>query len=106
MGFAYAVIDASIAYGENVERVIAVMRDVGRAMRLDPLFAPKILDDLEVAGMDQWADSAVVIRCRFRVAPLEQWNVRREYLQRLKQAFDLEGIEIPYPHRKIVQAKE
>lgn len=106
MGFAFAVIDAGIAYGENVERVIAVMHDVGRAMRLDPLTAPKILDDLEVAGVDQWAESAVVIRCRFRVAPLEQWNVRREYLKRLKQAFDLEGIEIPYPHRKIVQAQE
>lgn len=106
MGFAYAVIDAGIAYGETVERVVAVMRDVGRAMRLDPLFAPRILDDLEVAGVDQWTDSAVVIRCRFRVAPLEQWNVRREYLQKLKEAFDREGIEIPYPHRKIIQVKE
>ena len=105
MGFAYAVIDAGIAYGENVERVIAVMRDVGRAMRVDPLSTPRILDDLEIAGVDQLADSAVVIRCRFRVAPLEQWNVRREYLQRLKEAFDREGIEIPYPHRKIVQAQ-
>ena len=105
MGFAYAVIDAGIAYGENVERVIAVMRDVGRAMRVDPLSTPRILDDPEIAGVDQLADSAVVIRCRFRVAPLEQWNVRREYLQRLKEAFDREGIEIPYPHRKIVQAQ-
>ena len=105
MGFAYAVIDAGIAYGENVERVIAVMRDVGRAMRVDPLSTPRILDDLEIAGVDQLADSAVVIRCRFRVAPLEQWNVRRECLQRLKEAFDREGIEIPYPHRKIVQAQ-
>jgi len=104
MGFAFAVIDAGIAYGENVERVITVMRDVGKAMRLDPLTAPKILDDLEVAGVDQWAESAVVIRCRFRVVPLQQWNVRREYLKRLKEAFDREGIEIPYPHRKIVQA--
>lgn len=102
MGFAYAVIDAGVAYGENVERVIGVMRDVGRTMRLDPRSAQKILDDLEVAGVEQWADSAVVIRCRFRVAPLEQWNVRRDYLQRLKEAFDREGIEIPYPYRKIV----
>ena len=56
------------------------------------------------AGVDQWADSALVIRCRFRVAPLQQWNVRREYLQKLKEAFDREGIEIPYPHLKIVQS--
>ena len=104
MGFAYAVIDADVAYGENVDRVIAVMRAVGEAMRRDPLFAPRILEDLEVAGVDQWADSALVIRCRFRVAPLQQWNVRREYLQKLKEAFDREGIEIPYPHLKIVQS--
>jgi small-conductance mechanosensitive channel len=104
MGFAYAVIDAGVAYGENVDRVIAVMRAVAEAMRQDPSFAPRILEDLEVAGVDQWADSALVIRCRFRVAPLQQWNVRREYLQKLKAAFDREGIEIPYPHLKIVQS--
>lgn len=104
MGFAYAVIDAGVAYGENVDRVIAVMRAVAEAMRQDPSFAPRILEDLEVAGVDQWADSALVIRCRFRVAPLQQWNVRREYLQKLKEAFDREGIEIPYPHLKIVQS--
>ena len=104
MGFAYAVVDAGVAYGENVERAIVVMRNVGQAMRDDPAFAPKILDEMEIAGVDQWADSAVVIRCRFRVAPLQQWNVRREYLQKLKEAFDREGIEIPYPHLKIVQA--
>lgn len=103
MGYAYAVIDAGVAYGENVDRVITVMRAVGEAMRRDPSFAPRILEDLEVAGVDQWADSALVIRCRFRVAPLQQWNVRREYLQKLKEAFDREGIEIPYPHLKIVQ---
>ena len=50
------------------------------------------------AGVEKWADSAVVLRCRFRVAPLEQWNVRREFLRRLKRAFDERGIEIPYPH--------
>jgi small conductance mechanosensitive channel len=103
MGFAYAVVDAGVAYGENVDQVIQVMRAVGRTMREDAVFAPRILDDLDIAGVDQWADSAVVIRCRFRTAPLEQWNVRREYLRRLKEAFDSEGIEIPFPHRKIIQ---
>jgi len=67
-------------------------------MRADPLFGPKILDDLEIAGVDKWADSAVILRCRFKVQPLEQWNVRREYLRRLKKAFDACGIEIPFPH--------
>lgn len=104
MGFAYAVIDVGVAYGTEVEQAMKAMHAVGRAMREDPLLAPRILDEMEMAGVDQWADSAVVIRCRFRVAPLEQWNVRREFLQRLKAAFDREGIEIPYPHLKIIQS--
>ncbi len=102
LGYAYAVIDAGVAYGVNVERAITVMRVVGEAMRQDAEFAPRILEDLEIAGVEKLADSAVVIRCRFRVAPLQQWNVRREFLQRLKAAFDREGIEIPFPHLKIV----
>ena len=102
LGFAYAVIDVGVAYGEEVDRVVAVMRAVGEELRQDERFAPKILEPLEIAGVERWADSAVVIRCRFKVAPLEQWNVRREYLRRLKAAFDREGIEIPFPHLKLV----
>ncbi len=96
-GFAQAVMDISVAYRENTDAVVRLMRDVGREMRADPGFGDRILDDLEVAGVDKWADSAVVIRCRFKCAPLEQWTVRREYLRRLKIAFDREGIEIPFP---------
>jgi moderate conductance mechanosensitive channel len=103
MGYAYAVIDAGVAYGTDVTRAIDVMREVGASLRADAQFALRIRDELEIAGVDQWADSAVVIRCRFRVAPLEQWNVRREYLRRLKQAFERAGIEIPFPHVKIVR---
>ena len=102
LGFAYAVIDAGVAYGEDVVRVIEVMRAVGEELRRDARFSSRILDALEIAGVDQWADSSVVIRCRFQVTPLAQWDVRREYLHRLKQAFDREGIEIPFPHLKIV----
>ncbi len=102
LGFAQAVIDAGVAYGEDIDRVVAVMRQVGEELRRDAAFSAKILDALEVAGVDRWADSAVVIRCRFKVLPLEQWNVRREYLRRLKMAFDREGIEIPFPHVKLV----
>jgi len=97
-GFAQSVIDVGVAYREDTDQVVEVMRAVGRELRADETFGPKILDDLEIAGVDQWADSAVVLRCRFKVLPLEQWGVRREYLRRLKQAFDRHGIEIPFPH--------
>lgn len=102
LGFAYAVIDAGVAYGADLERVMAVMRATGEALRRDGTFAPKILEPLEIAGVERWADSAVVVRCRFKVMPLEQAAVRREYLRRLKEAFEREGIEIPFPHVKLV----
>ncbi len=106
LGYAFAVIDLGVAYGEDVDRVVDIMRQTGRELREDKEFGPKILDELEIAGVDQWADSAVIIRCRFQVAPSEQWSVRREYLRRAKQAFDREGIEIPFPHLKIVANNE
>ena len=96
--YAQAVIDVGVAYRENVDEVFAVMRDVGAELRADPRFAARILEDLEIAGVERWADSAVILRCRFKVAPLAQWDVKREFLRRLKQAFDARGIEIPYPH--------
>jgi small conductance mechanosensitive channel len=100
-GYAQAVVDIGIGYGEDVDRVIEVMREVGAEMRADPAHAGRILDSLEVAGVDKWDDSAVVIRARFRVAPLEQWTVKRDYLRRLKRAFDERGIEIPFPQRTL-----
>jgi small conductance mechanosensitive channel len=97
-GFAQAVVDVGVAYRENVDEVMAVMREVAEELRADPGFAPRILDDFDLAGVDRWDDSAVVIRGRFRVQPLEQWTVKREFLRRLKNTFDARGIEIPYPH--------
>jgi small conductance mechanosensitive channel len=98
MEFSQAVFDVGVAYRENVDEVFEVMRNTARAMREDPTFGSKVLDDLEIAGVDQWADSSVVIKARIKCRPLEQWSVRREYLRRLKDAFDARDIEIPFPH--------
>jgi small conductance mechanosensitive channel len=97
-GFAQAVMDIGVAYKEDLDSVMQVMRTVAEELRADPEYSPRILDKFELAGVERWDDSAVVIRCRFRVMPLEQWGVRREYLRRLKNAFDKAGIEIPFPH--------
>lgn len=97
-GFAQSVIDVGIAYREDVDEVFALMRQAGVALRGDPVMGPKILEDLEIAGVEKWDDSAVVLRCRFKVKPLEQWTIRREYLWRLKRVFDEHGVEIPFPH--------
>ena len=96
--FAYAVIDAGIAYRESIDEALEVMREVGAALRSDPAFGPRILEPVEIAGGEKLADSAVILRCRLKVQPLEQWNVRREFLRRLKNALDERRIEIPFPH--------
>lgn len=105
-GFAYAVIDVGVAYKENTDRVYDVMRVVAAELRADGELGERILEDLEINGVDKWESSSVVIRCRFKVKPLEQWGVRREYLRRLKMAFDREGIEIPYPHLTIYAGQD
>lgn len=104
-GFAYAVIDVGVAYREDLDEVMALMCQVGAEIREDPDFGSKILEPLEMAGVDKWDDSAVVLRCRFKVLPLEQWGIRREYLRRLKLAFDKQGIEIPFPHLTVYAGK-
>lgn len=107
-GYAYSVVDVGVAYRENVDQALEIMRQTGIELRADPAFASKILEDVEIVGVEAWADSAVILRCRFKVAPIEQWGVRREFLRRLKQAFDFSGIEIPFPHLTLYpgQSKE
>lgn len=97
--FAQAVIEVGIAYREDTDEAFEVIRATGREMRADPAWTARLPDELEIIGVERWADSAVILRARFKVAPpIEQWNVRREFLRRLKKAFDARGIEIPFPH--------
>lgn len=103
-GYAYAVIDVSIAYSENIGEACGIMQEVAKQMRADDLIGGKILEDIDIAGVQDWGDSDIVLRCRFKTVALEQWGIRREFLKRIKEAFDAHGIEIPYPHLTVVQA--
>ena len=105
-GHSFAVLDIGVAYRENVDEVMAVMHEVAREMRADAAYAEHILEDLDMAGVDQWGDSAVVIKCRFKVVAMRQWVVRREYLRRLKNTFDARGIEIPFPHLTVYAGQD
>jgi moderate conductance mechanosensitive channel len=92
------LLDVGVAYKEDTDRVVDVMKRVAEELRADRELGPKILGPLEVFGVDDFADSAVILKARIRTLPIEQWTVGREYRRRLKKAFDAEGIEIPFPH--------
>jgi len=97
-GYATPVVDVPIAYDADADKALAVMREIAAGLRADPDWSARIVEDLELIGMERWADSSVVLRARFKVVPpIQQWNVKREYLRRLKKAFDERGIEIPFP---------
>lgn len=99
--YAFSLVDVGVAYAENLDRVEGVIRDIGAAMQRDAEFGVRILAPVELMGVEQLADSAVILRCRFKVGPSEQGAVRREFQRRLKQEFDARGIEIPFPSRTV-----
>ena len=91
--------DIGVAYKEDPDKVIAVMEEVAEELRKDEQYSNDILEPLEIFGVDDFGDSAVVIKARFKTKPIRQWAVGREYKKRLKKAFDKNNIEIPFPHR-------
>jgi small conductance mechanosensitive channel len=100
------VFDIGVAYKEDTDAVVEVMKEVAGELQQDAAFADKILEPLEIMGVDSFGDSAVVIRARFKTKPIQQWAVGREYRRRLKKTFDARGIEIPFPHRTIYWGAE
>lgn len=95
--FAYAVFDVGIAYSEDVDKVIDVLKDLGAEMQADPQWGDKLLEPLEVLGLERFDASAVIVRARFRSKTLQQWAVMREFNRRMKRRFDADGIEFPFP---------
>lgn len=96
--FAQVVLDVGIAYRVDVDRALEVLGAVLEEMRTDDRWGPLFIEAPQVLGVDQLADSAVVLRAVVKVEADQRWNVRREALRRVKNRFDAEGIEIPYPH--------
>ena len=95
------VLDIGVAYKEDVDEVMAVLKEVGDEMAAEPEYSTVITAPLEVLGVQDFGDSAVVIRVRFTTATMQQWSVARAYRRRVKMAFDAKGIEIPFPHRTV-----
>ena len=101
MEWSAVVFDIGVAYKEDTDEVVSIMKEVGEDLQNDPDFKENIIEPLEVFGVDQFADSAVIIKARIKTKPIMQWSVGREYRRRLKKAFDEKGIEIPFPHTTV-----
>jgi small-conductance mechanosensitive channel len=96
-----ALIEVGVAYQSDLERALEVMGQAASEMQAEENWREKFLAPPEVLGVENFADSAIVLRIRLRTRPGEQWAVGREYRKRLKQAFERVGIEIPYPQRVV-----
>ena len=99
--FSYYVINLGIAYKENVDSVMDVLKEIGAELEHDPDFGTFILDPLEILGVDDFGDSQVTIKIRIKTKPQKQWMVGRELRRRIKNTFDRKGIEIPFPHLSV-----
>lgn len=92
--FAQAVIELKVAPSADIDQVIAVMQQTADELYQDAHYHPLMLGPLEMTGVEQLDAAAVVLRCRFKVAPLQQWRVRNEFLRRIKPAFERHGIAL------------
>lgn len=96
--FSRYVFDIGVAYREDVDEVIEVIKEVDEELRSDPDYKDEILEPIEILGLDQFANSAVIVKARTTTMPIKQWRVGREFNRRLKKKFDERKIEIPFPH--------
>jgi small conductance mechanosensitive channel len=96
------VMDVGVAYKEDTDRVVEVMRRVAGELQSDTQYGSAMIEPIEIIGVDAFTDSAVIIKARLKTLPTRQWMVGREYRRRLKKAFEAENIEFPFPQRTVL----
>ena len=95
------VLDVTVAYTEDLNRVQQVLREVARDVWEDDDFKGKVIEEPEVWGVESLDADGVLVRVTLKTAPLEQWAVARRMRERIKARFDHEGIEIPFAQRVV-----
>ncbi|MEN6618602.1 MAG: mechanosensitive ion channel family protein [Rikenellaceae bacterium] len=103
--FARVNLNIGIAYSSNLEQVIKVVNQTGNELAEDPIWKEYIIKPPQFLRVDDFADSAIIIKITGETQPIKQWDVSGEFRKRIKIAFDKEGIEIPFPQRVIHQVK-
>jgi small-conductance mechanosensitive channel len=101
MQFSYYVVNLPLAYGEDVDAVMALLKEIAATLQEEDAYKPFILAPLEVIGVDAFEENAVRVKMRIKTAPLKQWFVGREFRRRLKIALQERGIEMWSPQRTV-----
>lgn len=96
-GWARAVVNLGIAYKEDVGRVLAVLERIGQEMWQDEGYRPLLLEEPAVSGVEELGDSAMTLRIMIKTQAGKQWEISRELRKRIKETFEEENIEMPYP---------
>jgi len=95
--WARAVIDVAVTPEEDVDRVVAVLRDLLGRLPNDPVLGPLVLEPGEVLGVEAIAPQQATVRLAVKTRPLEQWRVARELRRRILLALREAGVSVPYP---------
>ncbi|PIV45462.1 MAG: mechanosensitive ion channel family protein [Candidatus Nealsonbacteria bacterium CG_4_10_14_0_2_um_filter_35_20] len=104
--FARVNLNVGISYKANLEKVVRVVDQVGRKLAEDPGWKDSIIKPPQFLRIDNFGDSAIIIKILGETKPLKQWDVTGELRKRIKIAFDKEGIEIPYQQVVIHQVRD
>ena len=91
------VIDIGVGYDSDIDEVEKVMNAVGVQVAEDERYAKDFKETITFLGVDNFADSAVIVRALGRVAPARQWDIAGEYRRQILKAFRKAGIEIAFP---------
>ena len=97
-----AVLNLGVAYEEDIGRVMAALGKIGHGLYQDEEFAPLLLEEPTVSGVEALGDWAVTVRIMVKTEPGKQWSVARELRRRVKESFEREGIEMPYPRQEVL----
>ncbi|HEY3886717.1 MAG TPA: mechanosensitive ion channel family protein [Vicinamibacterales bacterium] len=90
--FSYYVLNLPLAYGENVDAMLSLLRQIADGMCEEDRYKPFILAPLEVIGVDGFDENAIRVKFRIKTAPLKQWEVGRELRKRVTTTFQQRDI--------------
>ena len=99
--WARAVLDVEVSYDTDISHAMDVIKRVAVSVWEDALDHATVLEEPQIWGVQAFGDNSIAIRLALKAEPAEQWAVAREVRKRLKDAFDDEGIEIPFPQRTV-----